>query len=68
MGATEKLYVLGEFSLNVLRFDGLTGAFIDEFISPSDMGSVGLTDRDSWSRTDGNLYILHHVSAYPTPL
>ena len=65
-GSDGKLYVLGEFSLNVLRFDGLTGAFIDEFISPSDMGSVGLTDPGFMEfGPDGNLYILHHVSGLP---
>jgi outer membrane protein assembly factor BamB len=65
-GSDGKLYVLGEFSLNVLRFDGLTGAFIDEFISASEMGGVGLTDPGFMEfGSDGNLYILHHISSLP---
>ena len=65
-GSDGNLYVLGEFSKNVLRFNGVTGAFIDEFISPSEMGSVGLTDPGFMEfGPDGNLYILHHVSGLP---
>ena len=54
-GPDGQLYVTGHISHNVLRYDGQSGAFIDEFVAP---GSGGL-----WYPTylifgpDGNLYV-----------
>lgn len=60
-GADGNLYVLNEFSHNVLRFNGTTGAFIDEFISPATLGAAGVLDPDDMERgPDGNLYISSH--------
>ena len=57
------LLVLNEFSHNVLKFDGTTGAFISEFISPTTLGSAGVTDPDDMEiGPDGNLYVMSHGS------
>jgi DNA-binding beta-propeller fold protein YncE len=57
------LLVLNEFSLNVLRFDGATGAFLGTFISSADLGSVGIGDpSDMEIGPDGNLYITNHFN------
>ncbi len=57
------LLVLNEFSHNVLEFNGTTGAFIGEFISPMGLGSVGVTDpNDMEIGPDGHLYISTHIS------
>jgi len=60
-GADGNLYVLNEFSKNVLRFDGTTGAFIDEFISAATFTTAGVPDPgDMELGPDGNLYISSH--------
>lgn len=57
------LLVLNEFSHNVLKFDGSTGAFISEFISPTTLGSAGVSDPgDMEIGPDGNLYLMSHGS------
>lgn len=57
------LLVLNEFSHNVLNFDGTSGAFLSEFISPATLGSVGLTDPDDMEiGPDGNLYMMSHFN------
>ena len=57
------LLVLNEFSHNVLRFDGSTGAFLDTFIMPAALGSVGLGDpADMEVGPDGQLYLMSHGS------
>jgi WD40 repeat protein len=65
-GPDGRLYVLGEFSHNLLRFDGATGAFIDTFISSAAMEAVGLGDPGFVEfGPDGDLYLLHHLSLAP---
>ncbi|MEP7014572.1 MAG: PEP-CTERM sorting domain-containing protein [Verrucomicrobiota bacterium] len=60
-GADGNLYVLNEFSHNVLRFNGTTGAFIDEFISSATLAAAGVPDPgDMELGADGNLYISSH--------
>jgi hypothetical protein len=55
------LLVLNEFSHNVLRFDGTTGAFLGTLITPTGLGSVGLGDPDDMEiGLDGNLYLTSH--------
>jgi hypothetical protein len=62
-GADGNLYVLNEFSKNVLRFNGLTGAFIDEFISMADLTAAGVPDPgDMELGADGHLYLMSHFS------
>ena len=62
-GADGNLYVLCEFSHNVLRFNGTTGAFIDEFISAAALGGAGISDPDDMELgPDGNFYISNHIS------
>jgi PKD repeat protein len=46
------LYVSGDLSENILRFDGVTGDLIDEFIAPGMGGSNGFA-----FGPDGNLYV-----------
>ena len=58
------LLVLNEFSHNVLKFDGATGAFVSEFISPTALGSVGVSDPDDMEiGPDGNLYVTSHFNS-----
>lgn len=61
-GADGNLYVLYEYdSLGVLRFNGTTGAYIDEFISRATLGAAGVDDPDDMELgPDGNLYITSH--------
>jgi len=50
------LLVTGQLSKNVLRYDGVTGAFVDEFVPPSDaflQQPFGIA-----YGLDGNLYVL----------
>lgn len=57
------LLVLNEFSHNVLRFDGTTGAFLGTFITSTALGSVGLGDpSDMEIGPDGHLYLTGHFS------
>ena len=57
------LLVLNEFSHNVLRFDGTTGAFLGTLIAPAALGSVGLTDpADMEIGLDGHLYLTSHFN------
>ena len=64
-GSDGNLYVLDEFSKNVLRFDGTTGAFIDEFISTADFIAAGVADpTDMEIGPDGNFYISSHFSGF----
>ena len=63
-GADGNLYVLCEFSHNVLRFNGTSGAFIDEFISTAALGAAGVTDPDDMELgPDGNFYLTSHGSS-----
>lgn len=56
-----ELLVLNTFSLNVLRFDGASGAYLGTLITPTSLGSVGLTDpNDMELGPDGNLYMMSH--------
>ena len=67
-GADGNLYVLSEFSHNVLRFNGTTGAFIDEFISSSTLATAGVPDPgDMELGPDGNLYISSHFPSFSSP-
>lgn len=60
-GPDGNLYVLNEFSRNVLRFNGTTGAFIDEFISSATLDAAGVPDPgDMEIGLDGNLYMSSH--------
>lgn len=60
---TGNLLVLNEFSHNVLEFNGTTGAYVGELISPAALGSVGATDPgDMEIGPDGHLYISTHIS------
>jgi hypothetical protein len=55
IGPNNNFYVSGQFTANVLRFDGTTGAFIDEFVSAGNGGldtPVGLLFDAA-----GNLYV-----------
>ena len=62
-GGDGNLYVLCEFSHNVLRFNGTSGAFIDEFISTAALGAAGVTDPDDMELgPDGNFYVTSHGS------
>ncbi len=63
-GADGNLYVLYEYdSLGVLRYNGTTGAFIDEFISAATLGAAGIGDPgDMEVGPDGNFYISDHIS------
>ncbi|HEY71239.1 MAG TPA: DUF11 domain-containing protein, partial [Anaerolineae bacterium] len=55
IGPDGSVYVGGEVSNNVLRYDGTTGAFIDEFVLA---GSGGLNDACGIAfGSDGNLYV-----------
>ncbi len=57
------LLVLNEFSHNVLKFDGTSGAFISEFISPATLGGAGVTDPDDMELgADGKLYVMSHFN------
>ncbi len=57
------LLVLNEFSHNVLRFNGATGSFLGTLITPSALGSVGLTDPDDMEiGLDGHLYLTSHFN------
>ncbi|TAK95281.1 MAG: PEP-CTERM sorting domain-containing protein [Verrucomicrobia bacterium] len=59
------LLVLNEFSHNVLKFDGATGAYISEFISPSTLSGAGATDpADMEIGLDGNLYVMSHFNDF----
>lgn len=63
-GADGNLYVLNEFSHNVLRFNGTTGAFIDEFISSATLGGAGVADPDDMELgPDGNFYVSTHITS-----
>lgn len=65
-GTDGNLYVLNEFSHNVLRFNGTTGAFIDEFISSAALTTAGLGDPgDMEIGPDGHLYLSSHFSIAP---
>ena len=67
-GSDGNLYVLNEFSKNVLRFNGTTGAFIDEFISTADFIAAGVSDPgDMEIGPDGNFYISSHFSEFDSP-
>ena len=59
------LLVLSEFSTNVLKFDGTTGAFLGTFIAPATLAGVaGITDPgDMEIGADGNLYVMSHFNA-----
>lgn len=58
------LLVLNEFSHNVLRFNGASGAYLGEFISPATLGGVGLLDPgDMEIGPDGNLYLMSHFNS-----
>ena len=60
--ASGNLLVLDEFSKNVLKFNGTTGAFITNFIPTSSiLTTAGITDpADMELGADGNLYIMGH--------
>jgi len=63
-GADGNLYVLNEFSHNVVRFHGTTGAYIDEFISSATLGGAGVTDPDDMELgPDGNFYVSTHITS-----
>jgi len=67
-GPDGNLYVLNEFSRNVLRFNGTTGAFIDEFISSATLGVAGVPDpNDMEIGPDGNLYVSSHFPQSSAP-
>lgn len=53
-GPDDHLYVSNPFGSSVLRFDGLTGAFIDVFVAP---GSGGLQIPLAIVFHDGHLYV-----------
>ena len=59
-GPDGNLYVIGAFSNNVVRFNGATGAFIDEFVASGSGGLSNPTDLDFGP--DGHLYVLPHGS------
>ena len=60
-GPDGNLLVLCEFSHRVLRFNGTSGAFIDEFISSATLGAAGVSDPDDMELgPDGNLFITGH--------
>jgi hypothetical protein len=57
------LLVMNEFTHNVLKFDGTSGAFLSEFISSTTLGGAGVTDpADMEIGADGNLYMMSHGS------
>jgi DNA-binding beta-propeller fold protein YncE len=57
------LLVLNEFSKNVLKFNGTTGAYIGPLISTAALASGSITDpNDMEIGTDGNLYIMSHFN------
>ena len=57
------LLVLNEFSKNVLKFNGTSGAFIGSFIDTATLGSHGISDPDDMEvGPDGNLYIMSHFN------
>jgi DNA-binding beta-propeller fold protein YncE len=67
-GPDGNLYVLNEFSHNVLRFNGTTGAFIDEFISSATLAVAGVPDpNDMEIGPDGNLYVSSHFPQFGAP-
>ena|ERR1035441_5274963 len=54
-GPDANLYVAGSASSNVVRYNGVTGMFIDQFVPP---GSGGLVSADGLVfGPDGNLYV-----------
>jgi hypothetical protein len=59
------LLVLCEFSTQVLKFNGATGAFMGNFIPPATLaGAGGITDpSDMEMGADGNLYIMSHFNS-----
>jgi streptogramin lyase len=59
-GPDGNLYVIGAFSNNVVRFNGVTGAFIDEFVASGAGGLSNPTDLEFGA--DGHLYVLPHGS------
>jgi outer membrane protein assembly factor BamB len=57
------LLVLNEFSHNVLKFNGTTGAFMSTFIASTALGAAGIGDPgDMELGADGNLYIMGHFN------
>jgi DNA-binding beta-propeller fold protein YncE len=61
--AAGNLLVLNEFSNNVLKFNGTTGAFIGTLIDTPTIDSVGLHDAaDMEMGPDGNLYLMAHFN------
>src|ERR1041385_6463853 len=54
------LLVLNEFSKNVLKFNGTTGALIGTLITSTSLGAVISDPDDMELGPDGNLYIMGH--------
>jgi len=65
--ASGNLLVLDEFSHNVLKFNGTTGAFLSTFISSATLATADPTfdPADMELGPDGNLYIMSHFNAGP---
>jgi DNA-binding beta-propeller fold protein YncE len=61
-GPDGNLYVAGNEIAGILRFNGLTGAFMDAFVAAHPFGS-GISPRGLAFGSDGNLYAI----AAPTP-
>ncbi len=56
IGPDGNLYVASFNNNNILRYDGITGAFIDEFVS-SGLGGLNGPDAGMAFGPDGNLYV-----------
>ena len=61
--ADGNLLVLNEFSHNVLKFNGSSGAFIGSFIDSATLSGAGISDPDDMEvGPDGKLYIMSHFN------